>query len=198
MVAGAPPGLRERRKRDTRRALESAALRLFARDGFDATTVEAIAAEAKVSGRTFFRYFAAKDEVVYVERRHRQALVRAELLAAPPELGDLAAIRDALVVVAPQLDADRDLVLLQQQASARSVVLRGRLFDVLLSWEQAIARALAERRDAAAPGVAHEAAAATAMAAYRLAVGRWLDAPPPSRPLAAHLDDAFAALGLRS
>ncbi|HYF72357.1 MAG TPA: TetR family transcriptional regulator, partial [Nocardioides sp.] len=44
-----PGGRRERRKTDTRRALEDAALRRFARDGYDDTSVEAIAADAGVS-----------------------------------------------------------------------------------------------------------------------------------------------------
>ena len=74
-------GLRERRRHTTREALERAALRLFARDGFDATTVEAIAAEAGVSPRTFFRYFAAKDEVLAPQRELRQADLRRAVLA---------------------------------------------------------------------------------------------------------------------
>ena len=66
-------GLREQHKRSTRRALEDAALGLFARDGYEATSAGAIARAAGVTERTFFRYFATKDEVLTPDREQRQA-----------------------------------------------------------------------------------------------------------------------------
>ena len=76
--------LRERKKLATWRAIQSAALRLFAEQGYEATTVEQIAAAANVSRATFFNYFAGKDAALLdqdpEERREWQ-----DLIAARPE-----------------------------------------------------------------------------------------------------------------
>lgn len=76
--------LRERKKLATWRAIQSAALRLFDEQGYEATTVEQIAAAANVSRATFFNYFAGKDAALLdqdpEERREWQ-----DLIAARPE-----------------------------------------------------------------------------------------------------------------
>lgn len=62
----APPvGRRQRKAARTRAAIESAALALFRRQGFEATTIEQIAEAADIAPRTFFRYFPSKDAVLF-------------------------------------------------------------------------------------------------------------------------------------
>ncbi|HMO00956.1 MAG TPA: TetR/AcrR family transcriptional regulator [Miltoncostaeaceae bacterium] len=63
-----PEGLRERKKRQTREAIAAAALDLFARQGYAATTIAQIAAAADVSPRTVFGYFASKEELIFLDQ----------------------------------------------------------------------------------------------------------------------------------
>jgi AcrR family transcriptional regulator len=57
--------LRDRKRDRTRRALVDAAVELFERHGYDGTTVADIAAAADVGARTFFSYFASKEELLF-------------------------------------------------------------------------------------------------------------------------------------
>lgn len=68
----------------TRAALRDAALRHFAAHGFDAASVPAIAAEAGVTERTFYRHFATKDEVLHDDLLTRLEWFRTALRERPP------------------------------------------------------------------------------------------------------------------
>ena len=59
------PGLRERKKQRTRRTIVDVATRLFAEQGYDATTLVQIADEAEIAPSTFFNYFPAKVDIVF-------------------------------------------------------------------------------------------------------------------------------------
>ena len=161
------PGRRERRKQDTREALEDAALRRFATDGYDETSVDEIAADAGVSTRTFFRYFATKDEVLEMGREERQALLRIRIRElAGTDLPDLEVVREALIDLARGFESDRERVQLRQRAAATSPVLRGRLYDTFASWEFIVARELGE--DASARTLA-----AVGFAVFRTSTAIW-------------------------
>jgi AcrR family transcriptional regulator len=90
----AQAGLRERKKARTRASLREHALRLFREQGYQATTVEQIAAAAEVSPSTFFRYFPTKEDVVLQDDMDTR-LVEA-FAEQPPDLAPIPAIRAAL------------------------------------------------------------------------------------------------------
>ncbi|MEV7968134.1 helix-turn-helix domain-containing protein [Sphaerisporangium sp. NPDC088356] len=81
---GHGPGLRERKKLRTRRALIESAMRLFEEKGFEETTVAEIAAAVDVSTRTFFSYFASKEDVVFFDTRTRVGRARAVIAGRRP------------------------------------------------------------------------------------------------------------------
>ncbi|XVQ11724.1 TetR/AcrR family transcriptional regulator [Spirillospora sp. CA-255316] len=99
VARGASSGLRERKKRRTRDALASAALRLFAERGYEETTIADIAAAADVSPRTFFSYFPSKEDVVFAEVDDRLEEVADRMARRPLGEPPLATIRTAIVEV---------------------------------------------------------------------------------------------------
>ncbi|MER5774659.1 TetR family transcriptional regulator [Streptomyces sp. NPDC002039] len=90
-------GLRERKKRRTRDALLRAALLLFIEQGYEQTTVDEITDAVDVSQRTFFRYFANKEEVAFAVQDIVESHFVAELRARPASEGPLEAMRNAVL-----------------------------------------------------------------------------------------------------
>ncbi|GAA1215551.1 TetR family transcriptional regulator [Kitasatospora nipponensis] len=89
-------GLRERKKQRTRDALVDAAHQLFLSQGYARTTVDEIAAAVDVSQRTFFRYFANKEEAALAVLADAEEYFVERLLARPPAENPLQAMRAAI------------------------------------------------------------------------------------------------------
>jgi AcrR family transcriptional regulator len=89
--------LRERKKQRTRDSLLRAALELFTTRGYDGTTVDDITDAVDVSQRTFFRYFAGKEEAALA----LEALVAGRFVAAvrgrPAHEAPMEALRQAVL-----------------------------------------------------------------------------------------------------
>ena len=86
--SGRPPGT-------SARELELAAMRLFVGQGYEDTTVAQIAAAAGVSGRTFFRYFESKPDVLWGAFDDEVAAIRSALADLPADLPVMTAVRQA-------------------------------------------------------------------------------------------------------
>ncbi len=113
-----PAGSRSER---TRTALRQAALARFVRDGFTATSVDDIAADAGVTTRTFYRHFASKDEVLFTDyearldwfrralsvRPRRESLVDSVLAAVDSFPDDPSVVSEVARIRSSELDAAR-------------------------------------------------------------------------------------------
>jgi AcrR family transcriptional regulator len=137
-------GLRERKKAKTHATIQKEALRLFREQGYDATTVEEIAAAAEVSPSTFFRYFPTKEDVVLYDVLDA-AMIEA-FRAQPPELTPIEALRAAFREVFKNLPAE-ELAQQRERGALFSSVpeLRAAWMDQLATGHQMLAELIAER-----------------------------------------------------
>src|SRR3954452_20350275 len=83
MAAERPLGLRERNRARTYAEIADAALDLFERQGYDATTVDQIASAGAVSPATFFRYFATKEDVLFADEEASASALPPRVAARP-------------------------------------------------------------------------------------------------------------------
>jgi AcrR family transcriptional regulator len=187
------PGLRERKKQKTRWAIQEHALRLFAEQGYDATTVEQIAEAAEVSPSTFFRYFKTKEEVVSEDRY--DDLVVAAIGAAPPDLGPLATMRYALETSLGDLKpAEYDQILQRMRLVLSVPALRARTMFGLLESTDAFAPPLAHRLGREPDDFGVRSFVTACMTASAIGVFAWYDSDGRA-DLGKLIDNALAALG---
>jgi AcrR family transcriptional regulator len=183
-------GLRERKKAETRRAIQEHALRLFIQKGYDTTTVEEIAAAAGVSHMTFFRYFPTKHAVV--ENDDYDPLI-AELIRARPAGEDpLTAIRRALTGALRRMPAaEMSTVLVRARLILGVPDLRARQVETQRTTRELFAEAIAGRGDTTP--FDRQVLAAVALSALTVAIDTWATGDG-SEELPNLVDRAFAAL----
>jgi AcrR family transcriptional regulator len=93
----AEPGLRERKKQQTRRRIVAAAVELFAERGFDHVRVAEVARAADVSEATVFNYFPSKEDLVYEGMEEFEDRLLVAVRDRPTGTSVLAAYRDVLL-----------------------------------------------------------------------------------------------------
>jgi AcrR family transcriptional regulator len=168
-----PPGsLRERKKDRTRRTIQAEALRLFAEKGFQATTIEEIAAAAEVAPRTFFRYFPTKEEVVFWAEY--QPALAGFVAARPDDEPAVEALRRGIVDgLAAFYDQDRERLLERIRLGFRTPALHPRLRQQQAGWAAGMAGILADRLGVPPDDLEVRAIAAAVAAALFVAIEEW-------------------------
>ncbi|MFI1483467.1 TetR/AcrR family transcriptional regulator [Streptomyces sp. NPDC020747] len=97
MDTASRPGLRELKKQRTRDALVRAALELFTTQGYERTTVDEIVEAVDVSQRTFFRYFAGKEDVAFAVQEMTESHFVEAVRGRPSHEAPLEALRRAVM-----------------------------------------------------------------------------------------------------
>jgi len=148
------PGLRERKKAATRKAIHDGAIRLFGEQGFAGTTIDQIAEAADVSRATVFHYFPTKESIVFGDAPQAIAALAA-LLEDAPEV--VPAVREWLRGLTGWIEPDLQL----QRRLAREVPdIAAHRLRVLDGIEDVVAEALTGELGAGTELAARLAAAA--------------------------------------
>ncbi len=167
-------GLRERKKLATRLALHQAALELVAERGLDRVSVDDIADRADVSPRTFFNYFASKDDaVVGLDPAGPQRLAE-EFASRPVNESPLQALRVVLRERAARMAEEPELWPLRMQVIDAHPVLRARLIAGFAESERVLSAAIAQRLGAPVEAQLYPTLlAAVQSAVMRASLSRW-------------------------
>src|SRR5688500_8944888 len=157
-------GLRERKKQQTRQAIHRAAMKLFAERGFEATTIADIAAAADIAPRTFFSYFASKEEAVFPKFEPMYADFDRTLRERPPGTTALDALRSWIAMAAEHFP-DLEVARLEARLRRESPAVAACDLQHMRRFERRLAEAVAEDFDEPADALRPRLVAAAAVAA---------------------------------
>jgi len=186
-----PEGLRERKRRETLHRIAETGLKLFVANGYEATTLDAIAEAAGISRRTIFYYFESKEEILLAWQSGVPEIVRAAVLQESADQAPLDAVRNAFLKLAAGYESEHMIVIdrllrsteqLRASKHAKYVLQEQALFEALCQlWPQP------KRRN----GLRFVAMAS--VGAMRLAIEAWAEAGG-KQPVEKYLRDAFTSL----
>nr|WKF60201.1 hypothetical protein HUO10_004719 [Paraburkholderia busanensis] len=190
-----PGDLRERKRRLTFELITQTALRLFKENGYEETTLDAIAAESGISRRTFFHHLKSKEDVLLAhESGEFPHALRPTFLAQSPDQSPLEAARKTFLTLAPLYDTDESLIADQILRSIDALRLRKDALFVQL--EEVLAEAMYELWPDPVRRPALRLDAMMAMGTLRFAKENWRQ-EDGARPLTFYIDEAFDLLEAR-
>jgi AcrR family transcriptional regulator len=180
---------KERRRLRTRREIAQAAVELFERNGFAASTTEEIADAADISQSTFFRHFARKEDPIFYDLDERLEAMKADF-DDPHHDTAWHTVRDAFVNNATRWETEDPTTLRRVRLFHTEPALIARYLEYCLKWEDAVAELFATERGTDADSDVHvRLIAGAAVTAFRAAFRAQL--ADPDHGLAHYLSDAF-------
>jgi AcrR family transcriptional regulator len=176
----AAAGLRQRKQQQTRERLKRAAMALFLERGFEATTIDDIAAAADVSRRSFFHYFASKEDVVAAWQEDAAAALVTEILARPAAESMLTAAENAIAAAVKRIDPTGAAAMSRLKRDNPALQARDQLKYEKL--ERALADGLAQRSGRKSDRMKARLVAMIATGAMRVGGESWLSEGTHDKP----------------
>lgn len=191
-VSTKPQGLRASKRRETSERIIERGLMLFVKNGYEATTVDAIADAANISRRTFFHYFTSKEAILLSahDSGFRQALKPA-MLAESSDQAPIDAARKCLIKLACRYETKESVIFdrLMQSTDA----LRARKEAVFVETEQILLEAMCELWPSAVKREGLRLVAMVAIGTLRLALEKWKQ-NDAAHPMAYYVRQGFNLL----
>lgn len=181
-------GLRERKRRETLQRIAETGLKLFIANGYEATTLDAIAEAAGISRRTFFYYFKSKEDILLAWQSGITDLLRAAITQESTDQSPIDAVRNALLKLSSRYPSDQIIVI--DRLLQSSEVLRARKQAKYVQQEQAVFEALCELWPQPQRRTALRLVAMTSIGAMRLAMESWSN-DGGKRPIADYVKKTF-------
>jgi AcrR family transcriptional regulator len=146
------PGLRERKKQKTRWAIQEHALRLIAEQGYEATTIDQIAAAAEISPSTFFRYFPTKEDLIVQDEY--DAVLEEGMSTMDASVAPLEAVRQVMwKSLSAMSEADKAKILERTKLVLAVPALRSRSLENFVTTVDMLSRLVARRTGLSADAV---------------------------------------------
>jgi len=187
-----PIGLRENKRRSTLDRIAKAGLKLFIENGYEATTLDAIAAASGISRRTFFYYLKSKEDVLLAhESGDIPLMLRPTFRAQSPEQSPLEAARKTFLILASRYQTKESI--LADRILRSTETLRLRKDALHIQMEDVLAEAMYELWPEEARRPALRLAAIMAMGTLRFAKENWRQ-ENAAHPLTHYIDAGFDLL----
>lgn len=168
-------GVRADKKHLTRASIEEAALLLFTERGYEKTDVAAIADQAGVSRRTFFRHFGSKSEVVFGDEQRVPDQLKAAMAREEVTTPACEAVARAVLDLAAGFEERRDRTLPRARLIVTTTELLQHALLLQRRWAEVLAEQLAGRAGRPEPRVEDRVVSIWGIGAYAAALSEWIE-----------------------